>query len=46
MSVERGDGNLMRPDVNMIFNEGDVVWVVGERDDVYHLLSKKKETQY
>ena len=46
VGVERGDGNLMRPDVNMIFNEGDVVWVVGERDDVYHLLSKKKETQY
>lgn len=46
VGVERGDGNLMRPDVNMIFNEGDVVWVVGERDDVYHLLSKNKETQY
>ena len=44
--VERGDGNLIRPDVNMIFCEGDVVWVVGERDDVYHLLGKKKEIQY
>jgi monovalent cation:H+ antiporter-2, CPA2 family len=33
-------------DVNMIFCEGDVVWVVGERDDVYHLLGKKKEIQY
>ena len=30
----------------MIFCEGDVVWVVGERDDVYHLLGKKKEIQY
>jgi len=46
VGVERGDGNLIRPDVNMIFCEGDVVWVVGERDDVYHLLGKKKEIQY
>ena len=46
VGVERGDGDLIRPDVNMIFCEGDVVWVVGERDDVYHLLGKKKEIQY
>ncbi|WP_455673972.1 cation:proton antiporter domain-containing protein [Phocaeicola sp.] len=43
VGVEREDGNLMRPDVNIPFAEGNVVWVVGERDDVYRLLGKKEE---
>lgn len=32
---------LMTPDVDVPFNEGDVVWVVGEKDDVYQLIGKK-----
>ena len=33
----------MTPDINVPFTEGDVVWVVGERDDVYRLLGKKEK---
>lgn len=36
--VERGEGALMSPDVNAPFQEGDVVWVVGEKEDVYQLI--------
>lgn len=36
--VERGEGALISPDVNVPFQEGDVVWVVGEKEDVYQLI--------
>lgn len=36
--VERGNAPLMTPDVNAPFEEGDVVWVVGEKEDVYQLV--------
>lgn len=36
--VERGNAELMTPDVNAPFEEGDVVWVVGEKEDVYQLV--------
>lgn len=36
--VERGNAELMTPDVNVPFEEGDVVWVVGEKEDVYQLV--------
>ncbi|WP_455591709.1 cation:proton antiporter domain-containing protein [Bacteroides sp.] len=39
--VERGGESLMTPDVNIPFEEGDVVWVVGENEDVYQLVGKK-----
>lgn len=39
--VERGDGALMSADVNAPFQEGDVVWVVGEKEDVYQLIKHK-----
>lgn len=39
--VERGGEALMTPDVNVPFEEGDVVWVVGEKEDVYQLVGKK-----
>ncbi|MEG1562828.1 MAG: cation:proton antiporter [Bacteroides sp.] len=39
--VEREKEVLMTPDVNVPFEEGDVVWVVGEKNDVYKLLAKK-----
>lgn len=39
--VERRDGVLMRPEVNSSFEKGDVVWVVGEKEDVYNLLLHK-----
>lgn len=40
--VEREKDVLMTPDVNEPFEEGDIVWVVGERSDVYQLLIKKE----
>ena len=39
--VERGEEMLMTPDVNAPFEEGDVLWVVGEKEDVYQLVGKK-----
>ncbi|WP_455584924.1 cation:proton antiporter domain-containing protein [Bacteroides sp.] len=39
--VERGEEMLMTPDVNAPFEEGDVLWVVGEKDDVYQLVGQK-----
>lgn len=41
--VERGEEALMSPDVNASFQEGDVVWVVGEKEDVYRLVNQKSE---
>ena len=33
----------MVPDVNVPLVEGDVVWVVGEKEDVYQLVNQKNE---
>lgn len=45
VGVEKEDSTLMTPDINVPFTEGDVVWVVGERDDVYRLLGKKEKEE-
>lgn len=39
--VENGAGTLMVPDVNVPLGEGDIVWVVGEKEDVYQLIGQK-----
>ena len=39
--IENEDGALMVPDVNVPLVEGDVVWVVGEKEDVYQLIDQK-----
>ena len=41
--IENEDGALMVPDVNVPLVEGDVVWVVGEKEDVYQLIDQKSE---
>lgn len=41
VGVERGDNELHAPAPNEPFREGDVVWVVGENDDVYRLVGQK-----
>lgn len=41
--VERENGNLMAPNVNIPFEEGDIVWIVGEKENVYQLVSQKNE---
>ena len=38
VGVEKEDGNLLSPEANMLLEAGDVVWVVGEKEDVYHLV--------
>ena len=42
VGVERANDALKTPDVNIPFEEGDIIWVVGENDDVYKLVSKKR----
>ncbi len=43
VGVERDGNSLMSPDVNAPFEEGDVVWVVGENDNVHQLVNQKNE---
>lgn len=38
VGVERQDGNLVTPDIVTLFAAGDIVWVVGEIDDLYRIL--------
>ena len=40
VGVEKESGNLMSPEAGMLLEDGDVVWVVGEKEDVYHLVNK------
>ena len=41
VGMERDGNSLRTPDVNAPFQEGDVVWVVGEKEDVYKLVNQK-----
>ena len=43
VGVERGEKGLMAPEVDIPFEEGDIVWVVGEIEDVYKLVSQKTD---
>ena len=38
VGVEKEDGILIKPEANVILEAGDIVWVVGEHDAVYHLM--------
>ena len=40
VGVEKESGNLMSPEADMLLEDGDVVWVVGEKEDVYRLVNK------
>jgi len=39
--VERGDEALHAPNVHEQFAEGDVIWIVGQRNDVYAVVGEK-----
>ena len=41
VGVEKEAGNLLSPEAHMLLEEGDVVWVVGEKEDVYRLVNKE-----
>lgn len=43
VGVERANNGLKAPDVNIPFEVGDIVWVVGEMDDVYKLVEQKTD---
>ena len=41
VGVEKGNDNLLSPEANMVLEEGDVIWVVGEKEDLYYLVNKE-----
>ena len=41
VGVEKESSNLLSPEPDMLFEEGDVVWVVGENEDLYHLVNNE-----
>ena len=41
VGVEKENDNLVSPEANMVLEEGDVVWVVGEKEDLYHLVNNE-----
>ena len=40
VGVEKENGNLISPEADMLLEDGDVVWVVGEEEDVYRLVNE------
>lgn len=42
--VKRGNGTLILPDANDPFQEEDVVWVVGEKEDIRLLINQRNNT--
>ena len=41
VGVEKESGKLLSPEPDMLFEVDDVVWVVGEKLDVYRLIGKQ-----
>lgn len=41
--IDRGGETLMTPDLNVPFEVGDVLWVVGENADVHKLIEQKNQ---
>lgn len=42
VGIERENGILMAPNVNTPFEEGDIIWIVGEKENVYQLINQKQ----
>ena len=40
VGVEKESGKLLSPEPTMLFEVGDVVWVVGEKSNLYNLVDK------
>ena len=36
--VEKSDGTLHTPDIKAPFEEGDILWIVGEKEDVEKVM--------
>ena len=41
VGVEKENDNLLSPEANMLLEKDDVVWVVGEKEDVYRLINRE-----
>ena len=41
VGVEKGNGRLLTPEPQMAFEFGDVIWVVGEQENVYKLMENQ-----
>lgn len=41
VGLERGEDSVRNPEAAMFFEEGDLVWVVGEERDIYDLINCK-----
>ena len=37
VGIDRGGASMMNPDYNFTFEENDLVWVVGKKEDIYQL---------
>ena len=40
VGVEKENGNLLSPEADMLLEASDVIWVVGEKEDLYLLVNK------
>ncbi|WP_321478413.1 cation:proton antiporter [uncultured Bacteroides sp.] len=43
VGVERGGGTLMAPNVDIPFEEGDVLWIVGKDEHIHQLVGEKNQ---
>lgn len=43
VGIDRGDGPLLKPSPELVFMEGDIVWVVGEQSNIRRLASQIKQ---
>ena len=41
IGIERGETSIKNPPPSTVFEEGDIVWIVGERRKVIHLSEGK-----
>ena len=40
IGIERGETRMLNPESTMIFQRGDIVWIVGERKKIQELSGK------
>jgi CPA2 family monovalent cation:H+ antiporter-2 len=40
VGIDRGDDDLIKPSPEIVFQEGDVVWVVGEDAQIRRLMQR------
>lgn len=41
VGIERGMQSLLNPDLSVVFEEGDIVWIVGEQNRIEDLVNNK-----